>query len=100
MGKEELNGGFWIPNYKDEYHEEELEAFFNCIEDYFEVFWYDAWDFTNNKARDEGEYEKFDKVFLELMDKIEEELKRNKIDGTLDIYGDWDDGPVVFEYKE
>jgi len=100
IGKETLNGGFGLSNYKDEYEQELLDDFLNCINDYFPIFDYDAWEFTNNKARDEAEYEKFSKVMYEIMDKIKKELDKNNISGSIEIFGDWDDGDVDFVYKE
>jgi hypothetical protein len=96
IGKDTLNGGFKLVDFSKDYGKEELELFLNCIEDYFSLVHYDAWKFTNNKARDEEEYEKFDNVFMNLMNRIQEELNKNNIKGKLDIYGDWDDGPIVF----
>ena len=100
IGKDKLNGGFKISNYKEEYGQEQVEQFFNCIQDNFPIFYYDAWEFTNNKARDEGEFEKFNDVLIELMSKIKEELNKANIKGDIDSFGDWDDGDIDFVYKE
>ena len=72
------------------------DTFLDGEDNYFHIIHYDAWKFTNNKARDDSEYEKFDKVLKELIDNLEIEVDKNNLPGKIDCYGDWDDGPIVF----
>lgn len=54
---------------------------------------YDAWEFTNNRARDEEEYEKFNKMLIDITNQCNKILKDRKLPYGIDCDGgDWDDG--------
>ena len=54
---------------------------------------YDAWEFTNNRARDEEEYEKFNKMLIDITNQCNKILKDRKLPYAIDCDGgDWDDG--------
>ena len=99
MGKDKLKGGFTLTKL-DEDEKEYLEEFTNGFCNYFNIIECDAWKFTNNKARDDSEYDKYEKVFLEILSKLDEKFKKNNIPGGTDYHGDWDDGPIVFVLTE
>ncbi len=68
-----------------------LTDFEDNMDNSCEIISCDAWFYTNNKARDQEEYEKYSKAF----DKIFGEFKRQVAFASVDYYGDWDDGPIV-----
>lgn len=54
---------------------------------------YDAWEFTNGRARDKDQYEKFTNVQIEIENNIKTLSKRLKFPCTITCEGgDWDDG--------
>lgn len=54
---------------------------------------YDAWEFTDGRARDEDQYEKFTNVQIEIENNIKTLSKRLKFPYTITCEGgDWDDG--------
>ena len=54
---------------------------------------YDAWEFTNGRARDKDQYEKFTNVQIEIENNIKTLSKRLKFPYTITCEGgDWDDG--------
>ena len=65
-------------------------SFVDNIDNDMEIISCDAWAYTNNKARDEEEYNKYIKAF----NNIYNELKKQITFASVDYYGDWDDGPI------
>jgi len=70
---------------------ESLADFEDNMDDSCEIISCDAWEYTNMKARDQVEYEKYSKAF----DKVFGEFKKQITFVSVDYYGDWDDGPIV-----
>lgn len=63
---------------------------------------YDAWEFTNNKARDEKEYKKFDDMLIKVENTIKDLMKQSNCPYNISSDGgDWDDGyyTVYFTQK-
>ena len=94
--KSELKNGFKLAN-NDNF---DKDIFFYKEEDNFNIVKYNAWDFTNNNARNDSEYNKFDKVMTKLINNLQKEVDKNKLSGKIECYGDWDDGPIVFVLSE
>ena len=63
---------------------------------------YDAWEFTNNRARDEKEYKKFDNTLVKVENTIKDLMKQSNCPYNISSDGgDWDDGyyTVYFTQK-
>ena len=89
-----ITKGFEVTNYFSDDEYDDLSDFVSGFNDYICLIDCDAWAYTNNKARTEEEYENYSKCF----DTLYDQLKKNNIlakYGTIDYYGDWDDGPIV-----
>lgn len=65
---------------------------------YVDIGRYDAWDFTNNRARDESEYTKFNNKLVDIENAIKDLMKQSNF--SYDIYsdGDWDDGYYYVDF--
>ena len=106
LSKTEKDGlstkGFSVNDGKetDTYGETENSEFFIGLENYISIIDCDAWEFTNNKARDDEEYSKYMESFYKIYKYLDQGIKAKSIKGKLDYYGDWDDGPIVFEIDE
>jgi len=79
-----IKKGFNVVNH-DEY---DLSDFINGIDNYIDIIYCDAWSYTNNKARDEEEYNKYQQA----LDNVVEEFKNRVKFAKVEYDGDWDDG--------
>jgi hypothetical protein len=93
----DVKKGFKIANDNEE---NGITEFSIGITNHVDIINCDAWAFTGNKARDEEEYNRYEKTFIELLHKLDEKFKSNNIPGETDYYGDWDDGPIVFVIED
>lgn len=77
---------------------DEMNEFVNDDNDSFTIIFYDAWKFTDGKARNDDEYEKFDKALVDLLNKLNEFVKSkpDKFHGKISTDGDWDDGYIEY----
>jgi RNA polymerase-interacting CarD/CdnL/TRCF family regulator len=85
--------------YKDD---DNYERFISGEDKYLPLIYCDAWNFTNNKARDDSEYEIYNKALSIITKELSETIKNdNKLYsiGTIEYTGDWDDGTIDFELK-
>jgi len=62
---------------------------------------YDAWKFTNNKARDEHEYAKFNNMLVDIENTIKDLIKEKNFPYNITSDGgDWDDGSYNLEFTK
>ena len=78
---------------------EESLNFIEGLSDSLYVISYDAWEYTNGKARDENEYNKFNDRFNSILGQLNKALKDNNIQGRFSSDGDWDDGDIYYSCK-
>ena len=75
---------------------EDIEEFLSGDTKSFPLIRYDAWDGTNNRARDEDAYNEFDEKLQSIVKAVDEALKANsntnKYYSHIGCSGDWDDG--------
>ena len=75
---------------------EDIEEFLSGDTKSFPLIRYDAWDGTNNRARDEDAYNEFDEKLESIIKTVDETLKANpntnKYYSHIGCDGDWDDG--------
>ncbi len=75
---------------------EDIEEFLSGDTKSFPLIQYNAWDGTNNRARDEDAYNEFDEKLQSVVKAVDETLKANpntsKYYSHIGCGGDWDDG--------
>lgn len=76
---------------------EDIDEFINGSSNYLDVITYDAWKFTNGKARTEEEYDKFNTALIEIEQYLNNERKKYNVEGAFSSEGgDWDDGCISY----
>lgn len=82
---------------------EDIEEFLSGDTKSFPLIRYDAWDGTNNRARDEDAYNEFDEKLQSVVKAVDETLKTNpntsKYYSHIGCSGDWDDGDYSVHIK-
>lgn len=78
--------------------EDQLEEFYNGEKYTITICNWDAWDGTNNRARDEQCYQQFLELLYKIETDIRKTVKNNKeLSGTIYNDGDWDGGDLSYD---
>ena len=97
-----IEDGFGVIMY-DKFHEDDIEykrliEFKYGMENYIDIIWCDAWEYTDQKARAEELYNGYIECFNDIFGEFKKVMEKYK-NVTVDYYGDWDDGPIVIIVK-
>lgn len=89
----QIKKGFSVPKFDKD--DSEYEDFINNISHDITIVDCDAWGYTNNKARDEAEYDKYNTAFGKIYVPLNNAITKSINDADIDYAGDWDDGPII-----
>ena len=79
--------------YKDK---EQILDFTSCKTDRVPFIGYDAWDGTNNNARDKEKYLEFMDKYEKFRKKVDTAIFQSELKGKIQDDGDWDEGYICY----
>ena len=88
-----ING---IDVYKDK---EQILDFTSCKTDSVPFIVYDAWDGTDNNARDKEKYLEFMDKYYKFRKKVDTAISQSELKGKIEDDGDWDEGYICYVEK-
>ena len=85
-----------IDIYKDK---EQILNFTSCKTDSVPCIRYDAWDGTDNNARDKEKYLEFMDKYNKFREKVNTAISQSELKGKIEDDGDWDEGYICYVEK-
>lgn len=93
---------FWLASADDDYKDFYLDDFLSGSENTIPVIKYDAWEYCDGNARNQGKYEEFGDAYAKVIDTFRALIKDSSIShaGKVGDGGDWDDGAIEFTLRK